>query len=117
MFNVTDSVISDINTGRTWGMITGRGRVIVKPIFFLNGETQQVVKQKPSELRKLTRGEILQIYDLAHNSELEQRQIAEIFNIDRSTVSAIKVGKNNNFITLHRIDRTNAIKPYNFKKE
>ena len=42
---------------------------------------------------KLTEKQVLEIYDLAHNSKLSQFKIAEAFNVKQITVSNIKTGK------------------------
>ncbi len=50
---------------------------------------------------KLTEKEVLEIYDLAHNSDLLQPEIAKKFNIEKGTVSKIKLGTMWRRVTKH----------------
>lgn len=63
-----------VNKGRHW--------MKQKPDHILKGETH------PST--KLTKSQVLKIYEMAHGFQLSQRQIANIFGISQATVAAIK---------------------------
>lgn len=72
--------------------------------------TSDLPKREPP--KRLNEKEILEVYNLAWNSELTQKEIADMYNIVRHTVCAIKIGKSHSDVTKHVF---NADKKYHKK--
>lgn len=67
-----------------------------------NERPEEFVKGSSHGNSKLTDEQVLEIYNLSHNSDLTQKQIGDKFNITYAAVSNIKRGVQWNHITKHK---------------
>lgn len=72
---IPESTISGIRIGKTWGHLTGKGLIVKK--------------------RNISEKYVLDIF----NSNKSNKELATEYNVDQSTISAIKIGRNFGDIT------------------
>jgi len=91
--NPTDTTIDHINGIKTDNRISNLEMVSLSENVKRAYKTGLTCKSgERSGNHKLSEKQVNEIYELAHGKKLFQREIAEIYNIEQTTVSAIKRG-------------------------
>jgi hypothetical protein len=101
-YNLSSWQVSEIKHGTSWQSVTKHQR------YEKNGfdrcpykKTYHAKKGEDNSKAKLIESEVLEIYDLAWNSDLTNKQIGEIFNVSMDCVRCIKVGVTWEEVTHH----------------